>query len=804
MLKNYFKVALRSFLRYREYTVINVLGLSVGITCCLLIMLFVRNEFSYDRFHSKADRLYRLWQLERVQGQDFINTVTPIPAGPAIQRSIPEVSAYCRVYNFNALVKMGTTSFSQNINLVDTSFFSMFDFRLLAGDPRKPFTGPKSVILATDMAKKLFGNSNALGKNVEIQLGDSILLFSVAGVVEPAPEASSIKFDMLVSYDNARYLFRPRAFQSWGNIFNETYLLLRNQADAATVEKKFPGFIKKEFGASYREGAYIAHLQPISDIHLNNNLPAGNLPVSNPKYSYILSTVGLLILLLACVNFISLSVGRSTTRAMEVGVRKVLGAERQQLIRQFWGEALLLTLIAVAIGFLMAISLLSPFNQLTQKHLRFEMDGGLVIFSLVLVLLVALISGVYPALVLSGFNPVEVLKGKLGAVGRMGVLGNSLIVGQFVVAITMIICTIGVAKQMNFLQSKDLGYNKEQVVIVSTSKKIADGFTLAGVYKTELMKHPEVSAVTTSVFSFAETPWATLGYTDDHKIYRHFQFNVIDPTFLNTMHIQMAAGRDFDANNSADKYGSIIINQALADEYGWDNAIGKKLPGSYNERVIGVTKDFNYESLHSKVKPLVLALSADSVMGHSEDVSFENSPQPRLSVRMKPGNLAQNIAILKNAWNTVAPKQEFEYRFLDESIEAQYQQEKRTDIIIRLASGLSVFIACMGLFGLATMAVVRRRKEIGIRKVLGASVNSLAMVLSKDFLKQVIIASLIAFPISWWAMNHWLDDFAYRTKISWWIFPLAGSTAVLIALATVSFQTIRAALNNPVEAIKTE
>jgi putative ABC transport system permease protein len=804
MLRNYFKVALRYLLRYKEYTIINVLGLSVGIASCLLIMLYVRSEYSYDRFHSKAAHIYRVWQHERYQGHDFINTVTPIPAAQAIKASIPEVNASCRVYNFNTLVKTGNISFTENINMVDTSFFSIFDFKLLVGNSHKPFPTANAVLLTTDLAKKLFGNNQVIGKNLILQMGDDSLPFIVEGIVEPSPEASSIKFEMLISYDNAKYLFRERAFHSWTNIFNETYVLLKEGVNPASVEMKFPAMIKEQFGADYREGAFTAHLQPITDIHLNNSLLAGNLPISNPKYSYILSTVGLLILLLACINFISLSVGRSATRAMEVGVRKVLGAARQQLIRQFWGEAFLLTLISVFLGFIIAIALLSPFNQLTQKNLYFQIDWFFILFGSLLVAFVALISGIYPALILSGFNPVEVLKGNLKFGSRLGIFRHSLIVGQFVVAIVMIICTLVIGRQMKFLQEKDLGYNKDQVVIVSTNKKIADGFTLASLYRTELLKHPEVAAVTTSVFSFAETPWATLGYTDDQKNYRHFQFNVIDPFFIHALNIQMAAGRNFEESNTADKFGSIVVNEALVKEYGWDNAIGKKLPGPYDERIIGVTKDFNFESLHTKVKPLVLALSPDSIMRHSEDVSFENAPQPRLSVRMKAGSLTQNIAILKNAWTAVSPKQEFEFHFLDDSIAAQYQQEKRTDIIIKLASSLSIFIACIGLFGLATLAVVRRTKEIGIRKVLGASVGSLVGLLSKDFIRLVLIATLIAFPLSWWAMNDWLKDFAYRTPVSWWLFILAAFIALMIAMITLSFQSVRAALTNPVKSLKTE
>jgi putative ABC transport system permease protein len=803
MFRNYLKVATRYLLRYKSYTLINISGLAVGITACILIMLFVKSEFSYDKFHNQADRLYRAWQHEKYEGQDFINTVTPLPMGAAIQANYPEVENNCRIYSINPNVKIDNNTFSEDVRMVDSTFFRLFDFNLIKGNRNNPFPTNSSAILTEELAKKYFGNQNPIGKTFEMQLGDEKILFSVTGIVKKAPEESSIKYKMLIPFSNAKYVFRPGLFTSWTNVFGETYILLKNGVNASALEKKFPVMVKQALGEDYKEGAFMVHLQPITDIHLNTVLPAGNESTSNPRYSYILGTIGILILLVACINFITLSIGRSTTRAMEVGVRKVLGAERKQLIRQFWGEAVLLTIISVAIGLILAIVLIKPFNQLISRDLSLDFNLFFIFFCVLLIGLIALIAGVYPAFILSGFKPVEVLKGKIKA-GNNGWLRQSLVVGQFIASIAMIVSTIIIGEQMKYLKTKDLGYNKEQVVVIQTNKQRKEGTPLANLYRTELLKHPEVKDAAVSVYSLAEAPWVGLGFTDDKKVYHDFQYNSVDAYWLKMMNIETVQGRLFSADNPADIGSSAIVNEAFVKEFNLQNPVGKKLPGKFDQQVIGVIKDFNFESLHTKVKPLMLTILPDSVFRRVENVSINLPPQPRITVRMKAGSVAANINILQQVWKDIAPAQDFDYKFLDESIAARYETEKRTNIIVKIASMLSVFIACMGLFGLATLAVARRTKEIGIRKVLGAKVSTLVVLLAKDFVKLVGIAAVIAFPLAWWFMNDWLKDFAYRVNIQWWVFFVAALSVMLITLLTVSIQAIRAALANPVKALRTE
>jgi putative ABC transport system permease protein len=804
MIKNYLKVAIRYLQHHKGYTIINVSGLGVGIACCILIALFVKSEWSFDRFHSKADRLHRAWLEEHYEGQVFTNTVTPVPLGPVLQNGLPEIERTCRIYSTSPLVRYNNNIFTEKVNMVDSSFFRMFDFELKQGDLSNPFPTANTIIITRAAATKYFGNEAPIGKTIELQLAREWVPFSVAGIVNDVPLESSIQFRMLISFANGLRFFSERAMtQAWSNVSLETYLLLKKGADAKALNQKIAGIMNPLVSKNYKPGEYKITLQNLTDIHLDNNLPAGNEPISNPKYSAILATLGLLILLIACINFVTLSIGRSASRSLEVGVRKVLGAERPQLIKQFWGEALLLTFISFMMGLLLAFICLQPFNHLADRELVLNLNKFTILFFLCLFITVGLIAGIYPAIILSGFKPIEVLKGKLKMGGNMNLFRRALVVSQFVASIIMIICTIVIGKQLNYLRSKDLGYNKEQVVVISTNKTGLEGRELAIRFRTALEVNRDVKSSTTSWFSLIQSGWMNLGYLDDKKMFRSFKFNVIDPDFIPTMGLRLAAGRNFMKGNPADS-NAIIVNEALVREYGWQDPIGKKLPGKYAEQVIGVVRDFNFESLHTLVKPVVMTMKADSILRASSDVSSEHSNSRRVTVRLAAGDLSKQVASLQSIWKSVAGSQDFEYRFLDDALNAAYSQEQRLGNVVTYASILSIFIACMGLFGLATLVVVKRTKEIGIRKVLGADISSIVTLLSKDFIVLVLIAALIAFPITWWAMSDWLKDFSYRINIPVWVFFGAAIAALAIALATVSLQAVKAALSNPVKSLRTE
>ncbi|HZI54307.1 MAG TPA: ABC transporter permease, partial [Chitinophagaceae bacterium] len=731
MIKNYFKIALRYLFRNKEYTAINILGLAIGITSCILIMLFVRSEWSYDKFHSKADRIHRVWLQEIYEGQTFTNTITPLPLAHTLQVNIPDIGASCRVTNFNTFVQNNGNRFNESINLVDSNFFDVFDFAIEEGDRANVFPNSNTIVISKELARKYFGKEHAIGKNLELQLGAEKFLFTVTAVARKVPQESSIQFDMLIPHSNDKYLFSERArTRGWTSVFGETYVLLKHGIHSAATESKFPGLVKKIAGDNYKEGQYNLHLQPITDIHLNKKLPAGNLPVSDPSYSYILATIGFLILLIGCINFVTLSIGRSATRAMEVGVRKVMGAERPQLIRQFWGEALLVVLFSLFVAIVFSYLLLKPFNAIVGRELILAFDVFTSSFIIALVLIVGLIAGIYPAIILSAFAPVKVLKGRMQSGAGIGFFRKALIAGQFVASIIMIIGTLVIGQQLRFLRNKNLGFDKEHVLIVPTNKSRADGVPLAERFKEELSKDPQIISSAISLYSFSEPGWMNLGYEDDKKVYRNFRMNAVDADFVKAMDLEILSGRDFAKNNSADLTAAMIVNETLVKEYGWTDAIGKKLPGRYEHQVIGVVKDFHFESLHNKIQPLALVIKPDSMIRWSSDVGFAFPPQPRINIRLKAGNLQDEVAVIRNAWRKVAGDQDFEYRFLDESLNAMYRKEQRFGTVVNYASGVSIFIACMGLFGLATLMVTRRTKEIGIRKVLGADVKGLVGLLS--------------------------------------------------------------------------
>jgi putative ABC transport system permease protein len=659
-------------------------------------------------------------------------------------------------------------------------------------------------VLTAPTAKKYFGDGNPIGKNIEVQLQDTKVLFTVSAVINQMPETSSITFNALIPFANAKYLFGERMFKNWFNIFTESWVMLKPGVDPIALQKKFPQMVKQQLGADYGTEEYNAYLQPIKDIHLNTSLPAGNHAISDPKYSYILGSIGLLILIVACINFITLSIGQSTKRAMEVGVRKALGAERRQLIFQFWGEAFLVVLISVAIGVFLASALINPFNAVINRTLVLHADLFFVMFCLLIIGVIAIISGIYPALILSGFKPVEVLKGKLNLKTGGVWLRQGLVVGQFVTSIIMIIGTLVIGQQMNYLQSKDLGYKKNQVVVIETDKTMKAGLPMAALFRAELNKFPQVISSAVSLYSMAETPWIQLDYKDNKNQVRDFQYNSVDANFVPTMGLKLASGRNFVENNTIDVAGTAIVNETFVKAFNITDPIGKKLPGPFPQVIVGVVKDFNFESLHTKIRPLILSGEPNALMKYANDVNISSPPQPRISVQLRPGNLTANINLLKRAWANVAPGVDFNFHFLDDTIAAQYRQEQRTSLIVQIASGLSIFIACMGLFGLATLAVVKRIKEIGIRKVMGASVMSIVKLLSVDFVLLVFIAAIIASPIAWWAMNSWLKDFDYRISVNWWVFVLAGGAAMLVALITVSFHAVKAALVNPVKSLRSE
>ncbi len=815
MLHNYFKIALRSLWRSKAHSFINVFGLALGIACCLLISLFVRDELTFDTFHTKADRIYRVYSREDWgENQQFFNTVTPFPMGPALKENLPEVEHEVRITVNTVQVKVGEQQFNESAMVAGKNFFDVFDFKVVKGNGHEVLLAQNNVVLSERMALKYFGDVDPINKTISVQLGETFENFSVKAITENTPTNSSIQYDILISELNNSKLFGERLLSSWFNIVPETYVLLREKTDPKIVESKFPPIFKTAMGEEdFTKSKYKAGLQPLTDIHLNTEFPTAIAPVSNPKYSYILIAIALLILIVGCINFVTLSVGRSLKRAKEVGIRKVVGALRSQLVTQFVGEAILITLLAMIIGIGLSILNLPLFNDLAGKQLLFSWDAFTWLVVLSLLIVIGLISGSYPAFILSGFKPVSILKGSIQGSTKQG-LRKVLVGVQLMLSIFLISSTLIMKKQLSFIQNKNLGFDKEQLVeaqiIVPRTGRLTDRVKAAFVkieqFKTELANYPDVVAVCGSSHDFGNGEWTNTGYTDEKGIYRNFAMNIVDEDYLSTLKIKLAAGRGFLKVNGADGRRGVIVNEAFAKEYGWTDAIGKKIPGKNfpDHEIIGVVKDFNFGSLYTKVRPLAMVENPAIILDGIENINIDNSPVPKLIVRLKPGNMNVALGHIKDTWKKIAGEEEFAFSFVDQAMAKQYKGDQNLGKIVNIATLLAVLIGSLGLYALASLAMQNRMKEISIRKVMGATDNSLLALLTKEYFLLIALCLLFSVPITWYLMKNWLSTFEYRVGISADIFLLAGGISLFIALATISFQTLKTVWTNPVKNLKYE
>lgn len=808
MLRNYLTIALRHLRKEKTYTFVNVFGLALGVACVLLIFLFVRHEWSFDAFHAKSDRVYRAWGKEDWgEGRDFFYTITPVILAPTLEETIPGVEHTVRVRAFNAVVGPDGHRFSENVRMVDTTFFDVFDFELVEGLPDRVFSHPNTVVITPAIARKYFGTEHAVGETLTLDIVDRPDEYVVSGIVAEPPAESSIQFDLLIPFTKAPELMNAQARTSWFNIFVETYVVLEDGAPLDRVEAKLPAMLRQVLGDEADAAGYMVGLQPITDIHLDTEYPVGIEPISSPVYSYLLGAIALLVLIVAAINFVTLSIGQSVRRAGEVGVRKAMGANRSDVMRQFWGEALLIVTLATLAGAALARLMLPTFNDLSGRDLAMSLEPGLIASVVVLALVVGLLAGMYPALILSGLRPMEVLRGRLGIAADRSLLRRGLVVAQFAISILMITGTLFIIQQLDFIRSMDLGFHKEQVVVVRTGSGPERAELIAERMRTALQGNADIVSLGYSAFPMDEG-WARFGFGDDAGGYREAMTNVVSPEFLDVMEIRPIAGRGFSRARTTDST-AMVVNEAFVRQMEFGSpteAVGKRIPASsfVPHEIIGVVPDFNYESLHTRVRPLALVLDANWLFRGANDVNVSSSMERDLSLRLAGGDLRGAVEMLEATWSSIAPDLPFEFYFLDDAIDAQYRQEERLARIIATAAGLAVLIACLGLFGLATLAVIRRRKEIGIRKVLGARIPDVVVLLSRDFAALVGIGFLIALPLAYLLIRRWLEDFAYRVDVEPWTFAAAGLFALVSAMVTVGVQSVRAASANPVESLRSE
>ena len=804
MIKNYFKIALRNLRKNKAFSFINIFGLAIGLTCFMFIAVFVYNELSYDKYPAEAKNIYRVLLSTTGNGDVAVYPMVDVAVGEGIKDAFPEVKASTRLSTSPDFIKYNDKQFKEDhLAYTDSNFLQMFSIPLLEGDAKTALVQPNSIVVSKTFARKYFGNEDAIGKSLAVGIkGD---LYKVTGVIDNVPVDSHFHFDAFLSLSSWHITAR-----TWSNVGFYTYLLLNKNTDVKKLESKFPQLvaehvvpeIQHDMGVSLAEAqksvnTFVFSLQPLTDIHLYSHTKYELEPGGDIQYVYIFSALAIFILLLACVNFTNLSTARAFKRAREVGIRKVLGSIKKQLIGQFLSESVLLTLFAMLCAFALIFLLLPYFNQLANKNISFSFFLGYksILVMLGLSLLVGIIAGIYPAFFLSSFNTIKVLKGSAAANGsQKKPLRSTLVVFQFFVSIALIIATIIVYQQLHYMQNKKLGYDKDQVLYLQDARLLGNN---QSAFEQQLLQDNRVVSATISRF----VPGGA--FMDGTQIYPkdengngteiHGNIYHIDYDYLKTLGITIVQGRNFSKDFPTDSSSGVIINQAAVRELGWSrtNPIGKTIvrSGQKQYKVIGVVADFNYASVKQKVAPLMMLLGGN----------FGG-----LVVKIKTTDVQGFLADLKKQWNAFNPEGPLGYTFLDDNFAKLYANEIRTQQIFSAFAIIAIIIASLGLFGLSAFVIEQRTKEIGIRKVLGASVQNVLLLVSKEFLLLVGIAFLISIPVTWWAMHEWLKDFAYRINISVWVFAIAGIIAILIALLTVSFQAIKAAVANPVKSLRTE
>ncbi len=810
MLKNYFNVALRNLLKHKFYSLLNVIGLSIGLACFMLISLFVKDELSYDSHFEDADRIHRVDFAATLNGADHIAAAVGAPTALALKTDYPEVEDALRYRNSgNWFVKRKgqTETFKEeHVAMADSNFFKFFSLDLVYGDAETALNRPNTLVMDVTTSRKIFGDMNPVG---EVLVLDNRTDYEVAGVYEDIPKNTHFHHNMMLSMSS----FEWTNNQNWLSTNFNTYVKLKKGITASELEAKFPGMIQtycaplieqflnmnmEEFRNSGNALGF--SLFPLTDIHLNSNKDSDLEANGDIKYVYIFSAVGLFILILACINFMNLSTARSSNRAKEVGVRKAMGARKRQLINQFISEALLISILAFVFAYIISFLAIPSFNDLAVKELSFSklLDGSFIFFMLGVTVLVGLLAGSYPAFYMSMFKPVEVLKGKVRQGIKSGPIRSVLVIFQFAISITMIIGTAIVFDQLSFIQNKKLGYEKDQVLMVNDAWILRDQ---VNAYKEEASRNANV--INSTIASF--TP---IGSNNNSDLYfknasaasdESLVINeaVVDHDFINTMGIEVSQGRYFSKDFVSDST-AVLINETAVRNFGYENPVGSMIyayggsqenPVVEGYKIIGVIQDFHFKSLRSNIDPLIMHLG-------------QNSGFALFKIQME--NSEETIAHLETTWEQFAPGQPFEYQFMNQEFNAMYEAENKVGEIFTVFAALTIFIACLGLFGLAAFTAEQKTKEIGIRKTLGASIPSIVNLLSKNFLKLIVVALIIAIPIASIAMNYWLEEFAYRTNLKPSTYIISGIMAIAIAWITISYQSWKAARINPAKSLKDE
>jgi putative ABC transport system permease protein len=792
MLKNYFTIAWRNLMKNKVFSIINILGLTIGITVCMMIFVFIMNESSVDNFHTKADRIYRLQRGFEANGEAKKVVWVSYPYAPALLNDFPNiVERAVRIQPDNDLFTLGTRAFNEKgVYKVDSDFLSVFSFPLVKGDPATVLKEPMSVVLTESIAKKYFGDSNPIGQVIEM---DQRRQMKVTGVARDVPTNSHLKFDILVPLAAEQ---RDTSANAWPNNGYMTYLLLKEHADPAQLEKRFPAFMDKYMGKNMREHGFhfTLTMTALPKVYFAP-IDYDAVMHGDKMVVYVFLSIAILILLIACINFTNLSTIRAVERSKEVGLRKVLGALRNHLIRQFIGESLLLATISCALAVCLMVLLMPVYNNLLDRTLVVSwMSWPVYAFLGGVILVVGFIAGSYPAFFLSAFTPIESLKGKL-RLGKGGAFFRQvLVVIQFGISVFLIIGTLVMMNQLHYVQHTNVGYNREQTIVIPIDNNDIYNHRVLFKQSLEGQSHIEsVSLMSGEPGGFFDGMGFKVEGKNDEMLQARTEFT--DFQIVPTLGLKIIAGRDFSPSFPTDSSSAVLINQTAAAELGYtpEQALGKWMQNTNRDnkqrRVIGVVADFNFASLKQKMEPLVISPGEDNRV---------------ILIRVSPGNLKATLAAITDAYTKASPGYPLEYTFMDQDFDALYKTDQRQQNILSLFSGLAIFIACMGLFGLASFTAAKRLKEIGVRKVLGSSVQNIVLLLVSDLLRPILLGTLIAVPVGYYVMHRWLDNFAFRTSVHWWIFVSAAGMTMVIALATISGKALKAALANPAKSLRAE
>jgi putative ABC transport system permease protein len=806
MYKNYLKIALRSLFTQKGHSLIKIFGLSIGIAACILIYLFVADEISFDKFHENADWLFRVVQIsydkdtgKETEYQQFM----PVPVGPELERSFIEIKHQTRYVTGTGIVRYKEKIFQENLSFADSSFFEMFTFPLIYGEPSSALSDDHGIVLSRSSSKKYFDREDPRGETLTVIFGQEKKDFTVTGVAEDVPPNSSLRFDILIPFSNLPLLFNDsEIMDDWHRWFCPFFVQIQPAVEMEQVEKILGQLCKQYYSIENQRLIDEGHdpfrfgLQPVKNIHLDSRF-VGTAGLST---SYLLSAIALIILLIACVNFMNLSIGSSSSRSTEVGVRKVVGAERKQIMRQFWGEALLISFFAVLLGVLFSELLLPRFNVLSGKHLSLAtaFRGIHFLALLAIAFFTGIFAGSYPAVVMSSFHPVDIIKGKLKTGGKTTIT-KGLVVLQFSLSVILALAAVILGRQVSYMMNEDPGYASEGLVVVLTQENgQEESERIYHRYRNEVLSQARIKGMTASNREFGIFLPSSSMKLDGNEI--HYRFNRVDPYFLSTMKLDLIQGRDFSADTAADSE-SVIVNERFMEQLGPVYRIGETLGEiykgfPYSSRVVGVIKDCHFMSLRNEVDPMLLYVG--------KGMSPNRDRFSRMIIRIGTSGIKETIGFLEKAWKRIEPDKPFAFYFQDDALKNLYAREKRWSSIVRYASLVSILLACLGIFGLTAVSLSRRRKEIGIRKILGASAGQIVYLGIKEFILLISIANVIAWPVVYFVMRRVLQNYPYRVVIAPYYFLLAGAASVLLAVMTILYLSVRAALRNPADSLRYE